>query len=80
LLETEAFGLVVTDYHMPRLDGRGLIDFIRHRSSISSVPVIVVTTETDPAKLAAVRQLGVSAICDKSFKPEVVRAVMARMG
>jgi serine/threonine protein kinase len=80
LLETEAFGLIVTDYHMPRLDGRGLIDFIRHRSSLSSVPVIVVTTETDPAKLAALRQLGVSAISDKSFKPEVVRGVMERMG
>jgi serine/threonine protein kinase len=79
LLETEAFGLVVTDYHMPRLDGRGLIDFIRHRSSNSSTPVIVVTTETDPAKLAAVRQLGVSAICDKSFEPQVVRGVLGRI-
>jgi two-component system chemotaxis response regulator CheY len=80
LLEKESFGLVVTDYHMPRLDGLGLIDFIRHRSSNSSVPVIVATTETDPAKLAAVRQLGVSAICGKSLKPEVVRGVLQRMG
>jgi two-component system chemotaxis response regulator CheY len=76
LLEKEAFDLVVTDYNMPRLDGRGLIEFIRHRSPVPSVPVIVVTTETDPARLEAVRQLGVSAICDKSFKPEVVRAVL----
>jgi two-component system chemotaxis response regulator CheY len=80
LLERETFGLVVTDYHMPRLDGRGLIEFIRRRSSTPAVPVIVVTTETDPGKLDAVRQLGVSAICDKSFKPEVVRAVLERKG
>jgi two-component system chemotaxis response regulator CheY len=80
LLEKEKYDLVVTDYNMPRLDGRGLIDFIRHRSSIPSVPVIVVTTETDPARLEAVRQLGASAICDKSFRPEVVRGILERLG
>jgi two-component system chemotaxis response regulator CheY len=80
LLEKQAFDLVVTDYNMPRLDGRGLLDFIRHRSSTPSVPVILVTTETDPVKLDAVRRLGVSAICDKSFKLEVVRGVMKRLG
>jgi two-component system chemotaxis response regulator CheY len=80
LLERESYDLVVTDYAMPRLDGRGLIDFIRHRSSTPGVPVIVVTSETDPAKLQAVRQLGVSAICDKSFKPEMVRDILQRLG
>jgi two-component system chemotaxis response regulator CheY len=40
----------------------------------------VVTTETDPAKLEAVRQLGVAGICDKSFNPEVVRGVLERLG
>jgi two-component system chemotaxis response regulator CheY len=80
LLGRDTFDLVVTDYNMPYLDGRGLIDFIRHRSSVPSVPIIVVTTETDPAKLEAVRQLGVAAICDKSFQPEVVRGVLERLG
>jgi two-component system chemotaxis response regulator CheY len=80
LLGQESFDLVVTDYNMPRLDGRGLIDFIRHRGPNPSVPVIVVTTETDPTRLGAVRQLGVAAICDKSFKPEVVRGVLERLG
>src|SRR5262249_41477407 len=80
VLGREAFDLVVTDYHMPYLDGRGLIDFIRHRSPVPSVPIIVVTTETDPDKLEAVRRLGVAAICDKSFKPEVVRGVLQKLG
>jgi serine/threonine protein kinase len=79
-LEKETYDLVVTDYNMPRLDGRALINYIRHRSSQPSVPVIVVTTETDPDKLDAVRRLGVSAICDKSFQPEVVRGVLERLG
>jgi two-component system chemotaxis response regulator CheY len=73
------FDLVVTDYTMPRLDGRGLIEFIRQRSSQRAVPVIMVTTETDAAKLEAVRRLGVEAICDKSFQPAAVRAVVERL-
>jgi len=80
LLKQEAFDLVVTDYNMPRLDGRGLVDFIRNRSSRPSVPVILVTTETNAAKLDAVRQLGVSAICDKSFPLEVIRKILERRG
>jgi CheY-like chemotaxis protein len=80
LLEKETFDLVVTDYTMPRLDGRGLIEFIRHRSATPSVPVIVVTTETDPEKLQAVRQLGVSAVSDKNLRAEVVRGVLERLG
>jgi two-component system chemotaxis response regulator CheY len=64
---------------MPRLDGLGLVEFIRRRSSTPSLPVIVVTTETDPAKLEAVRRLGVSAVCDKTFKAEVVRGVLERL-
>jgi CheY-like chemotaxis protein/tRNA A-37 threonylcarbamoyl transferase component Bud32 len=77
VLEKQTFDLVVTDYNMPNLDGRGLIEFIRRRSKTPAVPVVMVTTETDPAKLDAVRQLGVSAICDKSFPAAVVRGVLA---
>jgi serine/threonine protein kinase len=76
LLEKGAFDLVVTDYNMPRLDGRGLVEFIRSRPQGQDVPVILVTTETDPERLAAVSRLGVSAICEKSFSPEAVRAVL----
>jgi len=36
----------------------------------------MVTTETDPAKLDAVRSLGVAAICDKSFQTEIVRKII----
>jgi CheY-like chemotaxis protein/tRNA A-37 threonylcarbamoyl transferase component Bud32 len=76
LLPKESFDLVVTDYNMPEVDGRGLLEHIRQRSPIPAVPVILVTTETNPAKLDAVRRLGVSAICEKSFRPEAVRGVI----
>ncbi len=79
MLGKETFDLVVTDYNMPRLDGQGLLDYIRNRSASPAVPVIVVTTETDPVKLDALRHLGVAAICEKSFRPEVVRELLSRL-
>jgi serine/threonine-protein kinase len=72
----ERFDLIVTDYNMPYLDGRGLIAYLKTDPSAATVPVIMVTTETDPAKLAAVRELGVAAVCDKSFRAEQVRGVI----
>jgi len=75
----ETFDLVVTDYNMPYMDGQGLVAYLRQQSTSAAVPIILVTTEQDPGKLAAMRQLGVTAICDKSFKPEVVSEILSRL-
>ena len=71
--------LVVTDYNMPELDGRGLIEFIRKSSWQSSVPVLMVTSETEGSRLAAVEEAGVSGICDKPMEAGLLRALLARM-
>jgi len=72
-IERTLFDLVVTDYYMPNLDGLGLTDYIRNRSIQSSVPILMVTTIRDEDRLTAVRNAGVSAICDKSFEINLVR-------
>ncbi|MEI8021947.1 MAG: response regulator [Schlesneria sp.] len=78
-LEKASFDLVVTDYNMPQMDGQQLITYIRQVSNQRQVPIIMVTTEFDPQKLAAVYQLGVSAICNKSFDLELVRNIVMKL-
>ena len=78
-LDEQTFDLVVTDYNMPELNGFELVAFIRQQSKQPNVPVIMVTTEYDPGKLASVYQLGVSAICNKSFDAELVRNIVQRL-
>ena len=78
-LEKASFDLVVTDYNMPQMDGQQLITYIRQASNQRHVPIIMVTTEFDPQKLAAVYQLGVSAICNKSFDLELVRNIVMKL-
>lgn len=79
LMGGENFDLVITDYNMPRMDGREFVRWIRTQSSQPAVPVIMVTTEFDPEKLAQVYQLGVSAICGKSFERDQVRNIVIRL-
>jgi two-component system chemotaxis response regulator CheY len=80
LLFQQEFDLVITDFNMPNLDGRGLVEFIRRYGPTASVPVVVVTTETNAARLEALRQLGVSAICGKDPPPDVIRRALGRPG
>ena len=78
-MRTGQFDLVVTDYNMPMVNGRDLIDWIRNESSQPDVPVMMATTEFDPMKLAEIYQLGVSAICGNSFDREQVRNIVIRL-
>lgn len=71
--------LVVTDYNMPEMDGKALVDYIRQKSWQNSVPVLMVTSESDQGRLAAVEEAGVSGICDKPFEPAVVKALLKKI-
>lgn len=71
--------LVVTDYNMPEMDGKELIEFIRKESWQNTIPILMVTSESDMGRLAAVEELGVSGICDKPFEPSVIRSLLIRI-
>jgi two-component system chemotaxis response regulator CheY len=77
-ITSDAFDLIVTDYNMPYMDGRGLVGFLKQNPATASVPIIMVTSETDPGKLNAIRQLGVT-VCDKSFQCDFVRKIIEQI-
>ncbi|TCK18588.1 two-component system chemotaxis response regulator CheY [Thiogranum longum] len=79
IIESQFFDLIVTDYNMPEMDGRELSTYIRSESSQQSVPVLMVTSETDKARLAGVEQSGVSAIFDKPFNVDTLRSAIQRL-
>jgi two-component system chemotaxis response regulator CheY len=73
------FDLIVTDYNMPEMDGKQLVEYIRNHSNQTNIPVLMVSSESDDSRLAAVQQAGVSAICDKPFETETVRELLNKM-
>ena len=79
IIQAQYFDLVVTDYNMPEMDGKELVEFIRGESWQSSLPVLMVSSERDENRLAAVEQAGVSAVCDKPFEPALVKSLLEKM-
>ena len=76
LIEQEYFDLIVTDYNMPEMDGQELTAYIREKSPQRGVPIVMITSESDSSRLAAVEQFGLSAICDKPFDPSVIKRIL----
>ena len=76
LLQETMVDLVLTDYNMPEMDGRELTEYIRTQSWQSQVPVLMVTSEQNQGRLAAVEKAGVSAICDKPFEAGSIRKLI----
>jgi two-component system, chemotaxis family, chemotaxis protein CheY len=76
IIDNEYFDLIITDYNMPKVSGKELIDYVRTKSNQPTVPIMMVTTEESGSKLAAVERSGVSAICDKPFEPQTVKAMI----
>ena len=75
-LAAQAFDLIVTGLNLSGVDGQKLIEHIRQTPELANTPVLLVTTESAPAKLQALRRVGASAIIDKSFRADEVRAVL----
>jgi CheY-like chemotaxis protein len=64
---------LVTDLHMPRVDGFELIRRVRADARLAGLPVIVVSGDTDPRTPELVAQMGVNAFFSKPYSPAEVR-------
>jgi len=79
ILSSAEFDLIVTDLNMPEMDGKELTEFVRNEMGNTYVPILMVTSEHDEARLGNVQQAGVSAIVDKPFEPQSVREILFRV-
>src|ERR1700693_1708763 len=73
ILHNGPVSALVTDLHMPRMDGFELIGKVRADSRFSRLPVIVVSGDTDPRTPERVSRLGVNAFFSKPYSPAEVR-------
>lgn len=73
------YDLVVTDVHMPRLDGLKLIHHIRSGARRAGVPILVVTTDRTDAERARALGAGASAFLSKPVEPADVSRAAASL-
>lgn len=70
----ESFDMVLTDWNMPQMSGVELLKEIR--ASGSTVPVIIITTEGEKAKVIEAIQAGVTDYLCKPFEQEELQAML----
>jgi CheY-like chemotaxis protein len=73
LVETVPFAAVVTDLHMPRIDGFELIRRLRADGRFNGIRIVVISGDSDVETPARLRRLGVDAFFAKPFSPAAVR-------
>jgi len=81
VLERESPDVVITDINMPKMDGYGFIEGARKREKFRILPILVLTTESDPEKNQRARSAGATGWIVKPFDPtklvDVIRRVAA---
>ncbi|MCF6204438.1 MAG: response regulator [Methylococcaceae bacterium] len=73
------FDLIVTDLNMPEMDGIELTETIRRELDNPYIPILMVTSEHNQARLNNVHQAGITGIFDKPFDPHTVKEVLKRV-
>ena len=71
--------LIITDLNMPVMDGFGLIEELRKHPVHKFSPILILTTEADPAKKERGKQLGATGWLVKPFNPEKLIQVVNKV-
>ena len=79
LLERETPDVIITDINMPRMDGFGFIVEARKIDRIRSVPILVLTTESDAEKKARAKKAGATGWIVKPFEPRKLIDIIHRV-
>jgi two-component system chemotaxis response regulator CheY len=79
LMDDHDITLVICDINMPQMSGLEMIEQIAESKTIRKVPVVMLTTEGQPALLQRARQAGAKGWIVKPFKPDVLLAAVNKL-
>lgn len=78
-LDGRKIDLVITDLHMPIMDGIGLIKEVRAMDDYSRVPILFLTTESQTAKKMEAKEAGATGWIVKPFVPAKLIAALKKV-
>jgi len=73
LLDATNICALVTDIHLPSMNGFELIEAVRRRPLRSSLPILVISGDSDPHIPSRVANLGADAFFPKPYSPAEIR-------
>lgn len=72
VLESNWVDLILSDIHMPVMDGFDFLRAMRDNLDWSDLPVVLVTTESNESRLREALSLGARGYVRKPFRPEEI--------
>jgi CheY-like chemotaxis protein len=75
----EPFALILTDMHMPDMDGFALVERIRERPELATATIMMLTSAGHRGDAARCQELGVSAYLLKPIRQSELREAVARV-
>src|SRR5216683_1607942 len=75
----EPYALILTDMHMPKMDGFALVERIRQRPELSTATIMMLTSAGHRGDAARCEELGVSAYLLKPIRQSELREAVARV-
>ena len=79
-MKQEKYDLVISDIHMPRMDGLEFLKQARSIESLKDVPFLLVTTESSKGAVLEAIKLKVNGYIVKPFTPETLEEKLAKVG
>lgn len=71
--------VIISDYNMPEMNGVEFVRRVRAGDVAASVPIIMLTTESEESKMQAGREAGATAWLVKPFDKEKLLKVLKRV-
>lgn len=71
--------MVITDLNMPNMNGLELIKALRSKPEFKFMPIVFLTTESQPEKKAEAKAAGATGWIVKPFKPDQLLAVVKKV-
>jgi PAS domain S-box-containing protein len=75
----EPYGLILTDMHMPKMDGFTLVEHIRHNPELATSTIMMLTSAGHRGDAARCLELGVAAYLLKPIRQSELREAIARI-
>ena len=76
VLDKQWADIILTDIHMPDMDGFSFLKELQKDEVLSSTRVVVVTTDSREERIDELMDLGVKALIRKPFRPEQIKKVL----
>lgn len=76
LLEANRYDLIITDLTMPVMDGIAFVQAAKQMPNCKFVPIVMLSSEDDEAKIAEAKKVGISTFLRKPVKEVQLKTIL----